>query len=417
MNRIIRIATGVAFTVFWAGALTAQVPSDSVARRQQRTLDSLIAVLRTLQSRIDSLERTRARGDTSGGDELAALRAAAASTAADSSSAASRPQQQARLGANALNPEISVTGDIRMSAFSPGPQADNFVAREFEIGFQSVLDPYATAKVFASFSHGEAPSVEEGYLYFPVLPGGFRVDLGRFRQEIGELNRWHLHAVPEDEYPLVVRRFGSNEGISGTGISIYHPLLSGKIGTYDLYVQATTGDNEILYAGGSRPSVTAKIAGFWQLSRSTYLLASVSGAHGTNADSSLRTDLGVVAARFTWRPPQHGVDHELTLRGELWGIRRRVAGTGPTRKGWYADGTLKLSRTWTLGTRVDWVESPFAAVTGHETAITPSLTRWNSEFVFLKALWEHSRDFTGANRDRFTIQVVFAMGPHKHELF
>jgi hypothetical protein len=53
----------------------------------------------------------------------------------------------------------------------------------------------------------------------------------------------------------------------------------------------------------------------------------------------------------------------------------------------------------------------------HEWALTPSFTYWQSEFVFLRALWEHARDTAGANRDRLTIQAVFAMGPHKHELF
>jgi hypothetical protein len=49
--------------------------------------------------------------------------------------------------------------------------------------------------------------------------------------------------------------------------------------------------------------------------------------------------------------------------------------------------------------------------------VTPTLTFWQSEFVYLRGLYEHARDITHTNRDRFTLQVVFAMGPHKHELF
>src|SRR5262249_53007499 len=152
--------------------------------------------------------------------------------------------QQAKLGANALNPEISVTGDLRQNYVHPGPQTDNFVAREFEFGFQSALDPYSTAKITMSVEDGQA-SVEEGYLYFTALPGHLRLDLGRFRQQVGELNRWHLHAVPEDEYPLVVRRFGSGDGIVGNGASLYWPLpFSGKAGAYELTIQGTTGEND-----------------------------------------------------------------------------------------------------------------------------------------------------------------------------
>ena len=43
--------------------------------------------------------------------------------------------------------------------------------------------------------------------YWTGLPGRIRADIGLFRQQFGELNRWHLHALPETEYPLVLRSF------------------------------------------------------------------------------------------------------------------------------------------------------------------------------------------------------------------
>jgi len=419
MQRLMRTATVLAAALFLAGALAAQnPPPDSALRRHPPTLDSLVVVIRGLQTRIDSLERARARGDTTAGagDELAALRAAATAASADSSAAAGAPRQ-ARLGQNALNPEISVTGDIRANAYHPGPQTDNFVPREFEFGFQSALDPYATAKVFVSAEQGGI-DIEEGYLYFPVLPGHFRLDIGRFRQDIGELNRWHLHAVPEDEYPLVIRRYASDDGLAATGASLYWPLpFSGKAGTYELYVQGTTGTNEVMYLGGNRPSITSKLAGFWNLGRSAYFMASISGAYGTNPDSSLKTTTAVVATRFTWRPPQQGQAREFTIRSEVWSLHREFAGTGPTRLGGYVGATWKLNRRFIIGARGDYVQSPDPVVSAHEWAVTPTFTYWQSEFVFLRALWEHLHGVAGANTDRFTIQAVFAMGPHKHELF
>ena len=400
--------------------LAAQTPADSALRRQQKTTDSLAAVLRALQARIDSLLAARAGGDSSGGDELAALRAAAGAAAADSSANA-RPQQ-ARLGQNALNPEISVTGDLRVNAFHPGPQTNNFTAKEFEFGFQSALDPYTTAKITMSVGDAGA-SVEEGYIYFTALPGHLRLDLGRFRQQMGELNRWHLHAVPEDEYPLVIRRYAGEEGLAGTGASLYWPLpFSGKAGTYELTVQGTTGTNETLYAGGgARPSVNAQLSGFWTLSRSTYAQVSVSGLHGTNPDSGVTADLTAVAARFSWRPPERGQDRDLTIRSEIWSLHRKFDALGfdTSRLGGYADATWKLNRRWIVGMRGDYVNSPDPGPgpLRHEWAVTPSLTYWQSEFVFMRGLVEHAKSVTGTNADRATIQVVFAMGPHKHELF
>jgi hypothetical protein len=410
-----RTATFVAAAILWGTGLAAQAPSDSTLRRQQRTIDSLAAVLRSLQARMDSLAHARAGGDTGGGDELAALRAAASATSDSAASSAGSRPQQARLGQNALNPEISVTGDFRASGYRNAPEP-NFVAREFEIGLQSALDPFTTAKITASFG-ADGAHIEEGYLFFPVLPGHIRLDLGRFRQEVGELNRWHLHAVPEDEYPLVVRRYSGGDGVSGTGASIYYTLPSGRLGTYELYLQGVTGDDSLLYAGGHHPAVNAKLAAFWQLSRATYLMASLSGAYGTNPDTSLRTTLGVAALRFTWRPPNRGTARELTMRGELWRLERKFNGAGAARLGGYGDMTWKMGPRWIIGVRGDYVQSPDPVVSAHEWAFTPSLTFWQSEFVFLRALWEHARDTAGATRDRLTLQAVFAMGPHKHELF
>jgi hypothetical protein len=379
-TRITRFATLVAGLLLAGRALSAQTPADSA--------------------------------------ELAALRAAAAGATATADT--NPAPQQARLGANAMNPEISVTGDFRMNAYHPDPQVDNFVAREFEVGFQSALDPFSTAKITLAIEDGEA-NVEEGYLYFTALPGHLRLDLGRFRQQVGELNRWHLHALSTDEYPLVVRRYGGDEGIAGDGASVYWPLpFSGKAGTYELTVQATTGANEVLYAGSRRPAINAQLSGFWQLTRSTFAQVSVSALHGTAPDTGLTTDLTTVAARYTWRPPQQGQAKELTLRSELWALHRQFDAPisfDKTRLGGYAEATWKLDRRWVAGVRGDYVESPDPALDGHEWAITPSLTLWQSEFVFLRGLYEHARGLDAATTDRLSLQVVYAMGPHKHELF
>ena len=350
--------------------------------------------------------------------ELAALRAAAAGAAAQADTTPA--PTGSRLGANALNPEISVTGVFGMNWRDPGPQADNFTAREFEVGFQSALDPYSTAKITLAFEDGEA-AVEEGYVYFTSLPGHLRLDLGRFRQQVGELNRWHLHALGTDEYPLVIRSYAGAEGLAGDGVSLYWPLpFSGRLGTYELTVQGTSAENEVLFAGSRRPAINAQLSGFWQLSRSTYAQVSVSALHGTAPDTGLTTDLRTVAARFTWRPPQQAQSRELTLRSELWSLRRKFdapVSFDATRLGGYAEATWKLDRRFILGLRGDYVEDPEPGPGDHTLALTPSLTFWQSEFVFLRALYERMEPSSGLDTNRLSLQVVYAMGPHKHELF
>src|SRR5205823_4307415 len=105
-----RIALIVGALSALSGVVLGQQRPDSAARRQERALDSLTSVVRALEVRIDSLLRAGPTPATPPADELAAIRAAAAAATADTT-AQSQPQQ-ARLGQNALNPEISVTGDL-----------------------------------------------------------------------------------------------------------------------------------------------------------------------------------------------------------------------------------------------------------------------------------------------------------------
>ena len=207
---------------YWPALLAAAavVSIPAVARAQDT--DSLRATVARLAAKVDSLEArldsaaavpTQAADTT---DELAALRAAAGGAARGDSVSPAVPPGAAPAGprgANLLNPEISATGDVRFVARDESPQENNAVAREFEFAFQSALDPYSSTKVFLTVADEEL-GIEEGYIYWTGLPGGIRADVGKFRQQIGDLNRWHLHGLPETEYPLVYQRFLGEEGLS-----------------------------------------------------------------------------------------------------------------------------------------------------------------------------------------------------------
>src|SRR6266849_6183200 len=258
---MIRALCAVLFAV---AVFTTPAVSQQPTKRQ---VDSLAAQVRQLRAKLDSVLATTGRQQPAApapaaaapvGDDLARLRAAASAAAggggADTTRAADtlaqafgRERNQAQ-----LNPEIGVTGDIRGYATGRGVQSDNFVAREFEVGFQSALDPYSHTKIFISLEDG-AVSVEEGYAYWTGLPGHIRLDLGKYRQQFGELNRWHLHAVPETEYPLAIRSFLGADGLAGTGISVYRAF--GGLGTHELTAQVTrsASDSE-LFGNSGRPT-------------------------------------------------------------------------------------------------------------------------------------------------------------------
>jgi len=414
---------------FCAALLAAACVAAPLAGQQptQRQVDSLAAQLRAVRARLDSLlaelQRQRrtpavARDTSPPGDELAALRAAAAATVGrDTTQAADTASDRTFVGRernlSALNPEITVATDMRAYATTSGVQRDNFDPREVEIGFQSALDPYSHTKIFVALEGGEV-DVEEGYVYWLGLPGHVRLDAGKYRQQFGELNRWHLHAVPETEFPLAVTSYFGPEGLAGTGLSLYRAF--GGLGTHEVTAQVTRSSSDAeLFGGGGRPTYLGRLLNFWQLNRSTYIQLGGSVLYGTNPDSALRTRVGGLDFRLTWRPPARGLYRDWTIRGELLALRKQTAGVGPTRLGGYVGTTYRLNQRFIAGVRYDYVESPEIGEITRQ--VIPSLTMWQSEWIFLRAQYQWQRVATATATNQLALQVVWAIGPHKHETY
>ena len=413
-----------AVTTALAGLLA--LPVRAVAQQPtQRQLDSLGAEVRALKARLDTLRATllhRAAGpaappvaDTS----LAALRAAAAAAAGTDTAAmradTARPIQFVGRERNQaqLNPEISATGDVRAYGQTPGVERNNFDAREFELGFQSPLDPYSNTKIFVSLENGRV-SVEEGYAYWTGLPGHIRFDIGKFRQQFGELNRWHLHALPETEYPLALRTYLGDDGLAGSGISLYRAF--GGLGTHELTAQVTLSESDAqLFGGGGRPTYLVHLLNFWQLTPSTYVQVGGTALYGSNPDVALRTKVGGIDFRLTWRPPAQALYRNVTVRGELYALRKDTTGVGQTRVGWYLGGTYRLDVRWIVGARYDYVEDPASGLVTRQ--VVPTLTLWESEWVELRAQYTRAKTVGRPATSQFALQAVWAIGPHKHETY
>lgn len=438
----------VGLLLLGAGPVHAQQPSDSLKHalaRLDARLDSLergacptgpavaiptgrdpvsqsLAQLSARLERMIALRCQAAAPPDTGGDELAALRAAAAAAAGappakpgQDTVPAAKPSEfvgRQRSG-SVLNPEISATGDFRLL----GREGHGLSAEtpEVEVALQSTLDPYSNAKLVVSFGPEEV-GLEEGYVWYTGLPGRFRADLGQMRQQIGDLNRWHLHALPESEYPLVYQRYLGEEGLSGAGVSLYTTLpFALARGTHEVWLQGTTAESEPLYATGRHGTLLGRVQNFWQFSRSTYGQIGFTALGGNHGDT-LRGRVIGADLRLTWRPPSAGTRQNLTFRAEGYRFRGHEPGAVTTRYGMFAGLTLQTSRRWIFGTRFDYVESPRGA-RSEEWQLSPTITWWQSEFVYLRLEGQHHHLDGGGNDNRLLLQAVFAMGPHKHETY
>jgi hypothetical protein len=411
-----------------AGHCPAKAEPLPLRRTGNARVDSLAAHLERLDRRVEAIREQKCAtpaqpADTT--DDLAALRAAAAEAAgqpapaeAGDTTAQPPPQTAAQppagpRGANLLNPEISVTGDVVLVGQEGARSTAR--AREFEFAFQSALDPYSNTKIFLAASEGGV-EIEEGYLYWTGLPGRLRLDLGKFRQQVGDLNRWHGHALPETEYPLVYQRFLSDEGLVGVGLSLYTSLPFSIGGaTHEVWLQATSAESDPLL-GGNRVVLLGRLQNFRQLSRTTYAQLGITGLGGDNGDVDLRSRLIGADFRITYRPPEAATRRDLTFRAEGYRLHATELGATTNRYGAFLNLQARTSRRWVFGTRYDHVEAPRGPA-NTEWRITPNITWWQSEFVYLRLEGEHRDSDLEGKRNMLTLQAVWAMGPHKHETY
>jgi hypothetical protein len=323
---------------------------------------------------------------------------------------------------NRLNPEISVTGDtsLTLSDHSGDPETNQFQIPEFELAFQSPLDPFSLAKAFVVEEEGHF-GVEEAYIDWTNLPGGLGFKFGAFRNDFGKLNRWHQHALPQSNRALVSRAFFGEDGLSGIGASLSW-LPRPYFGDYnELWLQVTNDQNDVSFSGRGfdTPVVTFHETNYWDLTNATYFEVGLSASTGVNDPlGQYRSVVVGTDWNLVWSPPAQALYKGLELRGELlWQKREGPEGTRDSL-GTYTFATYKLNRRWFLGLRGDWTELPLepgSSVWG----VTPYFDWWQSEFVRIRGQYSYSsRMFDSPEKDnQVFFQVTWSMGPHKHEQY
>jgi len=354
-----------------------------------------------------------------------------------------------------MNPEISFVGDFSYDWANSDEIRDQFTLRGVELALQAPLDPYARFKAFLG-AHQHVPMIEipgeehehgeitlgvgEAYMEWVALPLNTTVTVGKFRQQFGTLNRWHIHALPSVDSPFALRDTFGYHGLNGIGVSGKWGFPEAAKTTTSLEVQITNGDNEIVFAGGEfqDPAFLLRPAAFIDISPASYLEIGLTGMTGPNDEEDDRTDLGGVDVNFVWEPVDRARYRNVEVRAEY--IHSRFEDTDETTSvqdtikadSYYIFASGKISRRWIVGLRYDDAElpsprwpliDPTEFREGlRERAWTPFVTFWQSEFVRLRFQYQHAtRNFVGRqgpmDDDRVWVQVTWAAGPHKHESY
>jgi len=288
--------------------------------------------------------------------------------------------------------------------------------RAWELSIQSYLDPFSKFKSTIPVDADGNVEIEEMYFTRYNAFGDINLDLGKFRQQFGVINRWHGDAIDQINYPLPIKYILGDDGLAQTGMSVDLPLPEINNSTQIVTLQITNSENEHLFGGETmgNPSMLFHWKNYRDLDDSSYFEYGLSGLFGWNdrwevaagtqqIDDALGTQVFGADFTYVWEPVQTAMYRNLEWRSELFFLNRDIyAPDGSGRdslEAWGAFSYLqaKVDNNVYLGIRGDYYNAdskayadaypetinPFAytASDAYVWQISPYVTIWQSEFV------------------------------------
>jgi len=318
-------------------------------------------------------------------------------------------------GAKLLNPDVSVIGDFigvaGRSTVQPLPALE---MHESEVGLQAIIDPYARGDFFFTFGE-QGVGLEEGYITFTSLPGGFVAKVGKMRSSFGVVNTLHNHVLPWIDRPLVTDNLAAGEdGIDDAGVSINRILPAPKGIFLEATAQLFRGDAGDVFSHTRNSDVSAvgRLRAYRDLTESTNLDVGLSLARGHNdLGSAYRTQLYDLDATLRWKPLRRAIYHNFLTRTELIWSEREQPSAVERAFGFYTSSDYRLNRRWTIGGRYDRSDRARNADLT-DSGFSGVLTYWPSEFSQIRSQYRFTHSAEGRDANEILFQFLFVLGAH-----
>lgn len=338
-----------------------------------------------------------------------------------------------------LNPNISFGVDFfggisSSNASSISEPSDisygnnGFFLREAQMSFVAPLDPFTRGKGFISATP-QGIVVDEAYLEWINLPLNSNLKVGVFNADFGFYNRYHDHALPQFDRPRVLINLFGTGGLNGPGISsnFMLPPAIAHATTLDISMIYGKSSQSFIADSGNGLIITGQLLNYYDLTASSYLEIRLSGAAGRNdhTEGDFNSYIGSAGVAYKWAPVGREKYRTVEWKTEFIYSSQEYALGNHRSFGFYSSIQNKLSARWWLTGRIGYSEIPYDP-SQNEWDFTVAFDFWQSDFVFTRFQYQYNdrniygrKDIAGPfpSDHSFLIQVVWAMGPHKHEAY
>jgi len=338
-----------------------------------------------------------------------------------------------------LNPNISFGVDF-FGSFSSSDESsinesgdinygnNGFFLREAQVSLIAPLDPFTRGKGFLSATPSGF-TVDEAYLEWLNLPLHLNLKAGYFKTEFGFYNRYHDHALPQFDRPKALVNLFGTAGLGGPGIATNFmlPPIIAHASTLDF--SFLVGSNPQSFPSDPPTNVifSGQFLNYYDITASSYLEIRLSGAAGRNDNPAgmHNSYVGSGGIAYKWAPIGREKYRTVEWKTEFLFSQQEYNAGKHQSMGFYSSIQNKLGARFWLSGRVGYSELPYDP-SQYEWDYTLVLDFWQSEFVFTRFQYQYNDRTISARKDvigpfpkehTFLIQVVWAMGPHKHEAY
>ena len=316
-----------------------------------------------------------------------------------------------------VNPDISVIGDLLI-------EPDGLTSSGVELAIQGYVNPFARADV--SFhkhaGHGDPVELEEAYLSIERgLPLGFGLRSGKFRPDLGKINKEHMHTFPFILPPMVVQDLLGAELWGATGMEInnllplpWYSKVSAGVFAQGIGAHHHEEDSAVVddaagahahEAESMEPAASARWSQFFDLNGVTHLELGLGTYRNLTGE---RHSLVVGDFKFRWRPDRY---RSFTWQGEYF--FRRTDEPGPTHAA-YTWASYQFNQIWNTGLMLEYSSDlEEEAFIGAGIFMGFSPVEGSSVFRLRLHYGVHGEEVqitTGG-------QIIWSLGPHKPHVF
>lgn len=334
---------------------------------------------------------------------------------------------------------------------------DNFALQGIDLGLNLRVDDwlagFINTNVFTDSHHELDVELEEAFLRFQELPGGFDLRVGRFMNRLGRQNNKHLHSWDYVNSDLFTSQFLGEEGLTSEGVELtwlaefdqtFFAISSsyGQAATHEGHDEghdedhdegpADPHDNGSESAYFSDDLITARA--FFGYNRSDFHRHRL-GLNGAWGDNRYDRDTNLYSLDYTYTWRENGIESggrelslgmELAYRDVAWQHPDNAANIGNVSQSTFAAfASYRFAENWTTAVRYEHLQGREAGAELHlgdieyafdskkRDRISLALTRsfdLGGHDSFLRLQYSHD-ELPGESADSIFLQFGLNFGP------